>query len=1012
MPLLSYKNDQETDERLNPATRDQDGFNEEASDILGGLNFDNLSNELNSLENNDGGAPDVENPSRSEKAQDFIRDNEAQSPNGGFSFNPGSATKTAGGAKKVAMSFLKKRGSTMLITGVAGTSIVGILSFFGGATMVVNLFENATWGNDAASSIMDHQARRQIKKILKAGPGDICGDKITIKCKSKTPSYKFLDKMSKNGIVALGADGKAIDVKQKGLVKSAVAHYSVDLGDGNTIKKTPAQLADFLDDPKNVKIAAKVWGRKGVVNMRWRAWNGKYIGKKLFARLGINKKGGIAENDDTKKSSTSDADEPDKPKKTTADERTKAFKESVPNNGEIKNAGNKLTTKLGKIAGRVGKGGAAYTAAVAGCVVVKLPSMVAAAKAGVELAQLIPFVTDMVFSPGSMQKGAGLDSGFAQEASEAVGNFLTKKVANENGEMKSAIEAPELLLAIGVNKNKIKIPENLAPGYSALHSTLTEVSQEASAASDSACNVIMSPYAMYGVMTAQAAVAASGVGLIPTLLNVAGGLALSKVFEEITKTEAFKSLVSSVIQKALANDYITEAIETGGYVAGQALGMGLISLPSLGNISRHIPVLLKSQLDDFNSFQNNNELFHRDLEVATLSPFDTSSRYTFLGSLVYNMNMSMVSSGNLNNSFSSVLSNVFSLPAMALSSFASPANAAINYKNEGYCDYAADWKQEAGDQTPAVNAAGFGCAGFTQTQLAMDFDRAEDLLAEEGWIDRDKAAEGDIDALIDSGYIKDNNPLMDFIADCGDGSSGDYIFNNASCTVAETGDFNEQLAAPGLEDERLTNDVGSATVNTNLKNEDSIAAISVFLTNHQTMLALNGEDEGHPEEEATSNNSATGGITGEVDPNGWASPVESVILTSPYGYRNGPFNGYEFHDGLDLGGGGAIFAVRDGTVTSVVNGYGGGWGNNISIDHGEVSGLGHIYSFYAHLESISVSGGQQVKAGQQIGVMGTTGSSTGVHLHFGIYKIPPGDSDKDGSTTYNPAQVVPQLGGG
>ena len=44
--------------------------------------------------------------------------------------------------------------------------------------------------------------------------------------------------------------------------------------------------------------------------------------------------------------------------------------------------------------------------------------------------------------------------------------------------------------------------------------------------------------------------------------------------------------------------------------------------------------------------------------------------------------------------------------------------------------------------------------------------------------------------------------------------------------------------------------------------------------------------------------------------------------------------------------------------------------------------------------------------------MGSTGASTGTHLHFGVYKIPPGVSDKDGSTTYNPAEVLPSLIGG
>ena len=297
----------------------------------------------------------------------------------------------------------------------------------------------------------------------------------------------------------------------------------------------------------------------------------------------------------------------------------------------------------------------------------------------------------------------------------------------------------------------------------------------------------------------------------------------------------------------------------------------------------------------------------------------------------------------------------------------------------------------------------------------MSFEESIDILGQEGegWIDENIEVSGDIEDLITLGFIKKDTPMTDYIEDCGNPSSGDYLYNSASCTVDEGANFVEpsvDISQVSEEDQQAT-----ATVNTELKDPRAIEAIAVFLLNYQVMQSINGEDEGEPEEDnSTSSSSTDSGITGEVDPNGWSSPVGAGnIITSPYGYRNGPFNGYEFHDGVDLSGGDtAIFAVRDGTVTSVVTGYGGGWGNNISIDHGEVAGVGHIYSFYAHLASINVSAGDTVKAGQQIGVMGSTGASTGTHLHFGVYKVPPGVSDKDGSTTYNPAEVLPSLIGG
>lgn len=88
-----------------------------------------------------------------------------------------------------------------------------------------------------------------------------------------------------------------------------------------------------------------------------------------------------------------------------------------------------------------------------------------------------------------------------------------------------------------------------------------------------------------------------------------------------------------------------------------------------------------------------------------------------------------------------------------------------------------------------------------------------------------------------------------------------------------------------------------------------------------------------------------------------------------------------WHTGIDLDSrsGTAILASASGRVVSVSRGWGGGYGNHIIIDHG--SGF---TTLYGHLSSFSVSSGQLVNQGQQIGIMGSTGWSTGVHLHFEI----------------------------
>lgn len=113
---------------------------------------------------------------------------------------------------------------------------------------------------------------------------------------------------------------------------------------------------------------------------------------------------------------------------------------------------------------------------------------------------------------------------------------------------------------------------------------------------------------------------------------------------------------------------------------------------------------------------------------------------------------------------------------------------------------------------------------------------------------------------------------------------------------------------------------------------------------------------------------------------GWTRPSGGYV-TSEFGYRIHPIYGTRrLHGGIDIGGGGPIVAARAGTVTFA--GYSSSWGNYVRIDHG-----GGLATLYAHMQSdLRVSVGQSVSAGQHLGTMGTTGESTGVHLHFEVYQ--------------------------
>ena len=114
---------------------------------------------------------------------------------------------------------------------------------------------------------------------------------------------------------------------------------------------------------------------------------------------------------------------------------------------------------------------------------------------------------------------------------------------------------------------------------------------------------------------------------------------------------------------------------------------------------------------------------------------------------------------------------------------------------------------------------------------------------------------------------------------------------------------------------------------------------------------------------------------------GWVKPLRSYTITSPFGMRVHPISGvYKMHEGVDLSApqGTPIYAAKSGKVTTT-SFQAGGAGYYVSINHGD-----GFSSVYMHMTHYIVKPGDYVNAGQVIGYVGSTGGSTGPHLHFGI----------------------------
>lgn len=113
----------------------------------------------------------------------------------------------------------------------------------------------------------------------------------------------------------------------------------------------------------------------------------------------------------------------------------------------------------------------------------------------------------------------------------------------------------------------------------------------------------------------------------------------------------------------------------------------------------------------------------------------------------------------------------------------------------------------------------------------------------------------------------------------------------------------------------------------------------------------------------------------------WPSATSDYV-TSFFGTRLHPILGvYKIHTGIDIGAGygTAVLAAADGMVSTTAYDAG-GYGNYIIIDHGN----GNM-TLYAHMSQLNVGEGQTVTQGQRIGLVGSTGMSTGPHLHFEVY---------------------------
>ena len=836
MARVDYTTDSETDSRLNPA--EQAKFDQISAGYDSGSELsDREKDAINDLESQFDNKDSDLNPNQNDSASAAVNDQESSAPGNSF-YQP------SAGKKKSPVTFkslLKKRGPIAAIAGILGLGggILGI--FLSPATMLQNIMESLTWKNDSATPSKISRIKQVMNGFLdsKDGPGICANSSKKIRCRTGKLSYKALTKFNKSGIIPVDADGNEMKLKRTGYPEKNPTHWKVEgLNDGKPIESS--KLKDELLKKENRKIASKVYGRTGLFKMRFRAWTGKHISK-LYDKFNLKRNSAISKID----------------KKLGVKERANKLKEKLPGFNDDKAIGG-INERVTKSTEKLKKGGLVYVAAAGICLALKLPNIIASGVAAIQLVPLLGLVMDVILSPGSQAKASGLDSsgsGFSQETMETIGTMLTErgKMKGSDNAEGSALDSPYLLAAMGVNNDKPGIAKNYIPGYSVATNPIVRTLNSAEEVSEPVCNYILSPVAMYSSQAVDLAIDATGAATFG-LTSLAKWIA-KKTLATVT-TELLKYAVGDTVKRVLKELAVSMLTSNNAQYKdlGDALGVGAAAFFASGSMGQMLPGLKMSQLAEFNGIQIANEEFQKEMDIASLSPFDTSSRYTFLGSIFHNMGNMMMANGTYSKTPVAMLSNILRLPSMALS-YSSTAKAASGMYSDKYCGYAKDFSMGSGSsEDPAVNMAGLPCTGITNSQANMSVEEAIQIAEDEGWIQKDMDIPdgADISDLMNNGYIVKDTPLHDFVEDCGDASTGSYWFSNGGCTAPSDSTRVAKITEKTYKDEEgkdITNESFGTENSAKQYDDRKLSAMSVLLIDFQIAQSINGEDD---EEDAPS----------------------------------------------------------------------------------------------------------------------------------------------------------------
>ena len=827
-PRIDYTTDDRADERLSPA--EQAKFDQ----VQAGLGESELSDRekaaIAGLESQFGDSEEDIDGRRVDAASEAADRQESSAPQDNGFYQPAGGKSSGRKQPLTLKGVLKKGGPIGIVSILLGGFTFTNIFMSGPLLMLSHITENLIDKNDSSAVAQDIRLPRILRRILTGRDY-----KSQLGRKGGRISNKGLRRLAKKGIVPVNADGSAFDTSGKKLYPDKQpTHYSVkELNGGKPMKRE--DLVKELLKKGNERHANRAFGRRGAFKLRVKMWMGKHLKVNFLEKLGLKKDGGIARRAFGKF-------------KGNKGERFKAFREKLPKFDTEKPI-KRVREFANKHSNKAKKAGVIYTVIVVSCMASKIPKMVAIGVAAVQFVQIVYLVWDLILTPHSKAKADGFGSGFTGDDADAIGTALTEKGITQGSKNTrgSALDSSMMLFAMGMLTHKQTV-SSYAPGYSFFtNDAFKKYNQVMDAGVEATCDAISSDYAMWGTMAVEGGIALL-TGGASAVISWAGKEAAIFAFNKILE-RVIGEVFTSLLQKYAPNDMLPKAKYKD---LGDALGVSAMAFFSSGSMAQALPTLKTNQLAEFNQIKIANEEFQKRMDLASLSPFDTSSKYTFLGSIVHNMGNMMLANGTYDRSIASTFSNILRLPSFALS-FSSTAHAKGMY-SEDYCGYAKAFGQ-GGSVIPAINAAGLPCTGITRAQADMSSEEAVAIAEEEGWLDENvEVKEGaTLQDLMDSKYIKEDTPLRDFVEACTDASSGDYWVNAGGCTMPNggTSDGLDQrtsitgVDSSGKEVTYTTAEEQGVDSPATVKTTDNrkMAAIPVLLMDFMFAQSLNGEDD-------------------------------------------------------------------------------------------------------------------------------------------------------------------------